>query len=50
MKKNEVFVDKSANMHPYECDGNGHCIHCDRKKTEAHDPESCALCQDGRNV
>ena len=28
-----LFLDPSSNFHPYECDGPGKCIHCDRKTT-----------------
>ena len=33
-------------MHPYNCDTafGGTCVHCERKKTENHDPATCALC------
>lgn len=41
-----VFLDPSSNFHPYECDGPGKCIHCDKRTTEEHDPRNCALCQD----
>ena len=36
----------SEDMHPYECDGIGKCIHCDRRRTATHIPENCALCDD----
>lgn len=39
-----VFADTASNFHPFECDGKGKCIHCDRAKTERHDPATCALC------
>jgi hypothetical protein len=39
-----VHVDPSSNLHPYECDGPGHCIHCDRAETEMHNPTDCVLC------
>jgi hypothetical protein len=39
-----IYIDMSDNLHPYECLGPGDCIHCDKKKTEGHDPEKCALC------
>ena len=32
-------------MHPYECYGEPPCIHCNRVKTEHHDPATCALCR-----
>lgn len=39
-------------MHPFECDGYGSCMHCDRRFVERkHDPATCALCDpvyDGR--
>lgn len=34
------------NMHPYECDGPGHCRHCDRRRTTSHNPATCALCDE----
>jgi len=40
-----VFLDGASNFHPYECNGPGWCIHCDRLVTPNHDPEHCALCQ-----
>jgi hypothetical protein len=40
-----AFLDTASNFHPYECDGPGHCIHCDRLVSETHDPGSCALCE-----
>lgn len=39
-----LFLDPSSNFHPYECDGPGNCIHCDRRTTTDHAPASCALC------
>lgn len=53
-----VFFDTSSNMHPYECDGPGRCVHCDRRivtytfgESETHltghyqhHPADCALC------
>jgi ferredoxin len=42
-----TFLDTTDDLHPYECGGKGHCVHCDRKHTEAHDPDDCALCDDG---
>ena len=40
-----MFLDGASNFHPYECNGPGHCIHCDRLVTPNHDPGHCALCQ-----
>jgi len=34
----------TEDFHPYECNGLGKCIHHDRRKTEMHDPATCALC------
>ena len=42
-----AFMDTSENFHPYECDGDGKCRHCDRRETDNHDPKTCALCADG---
>jgi hypothetical protein len=36
--------DVDSNFHPYECNGPGLCPHCDRRKTDQHDPKTCALC------
>lgn len=41
--KNKIECS-AEDMHPYECDGLGHCIHCDKGKNERHNPETCALC------
>jgi hypothetical protein len=41
-----TFIDTSDDFHPYECNGPGHCIHCDRARTGDHTPETCALCED----
>lgn len=38
------FVDPSSNLHPYECDGPGSCVHCERRVMLSHDPSTCALC------
>jgi hypothetical protein len=40
-----IFTDESSNFHPYECDGPGNCIHCDRLVSATHEPATCALCQ-----
>jgi hypothetical protein len=40
-----IFTDESSNFHPYECDGPGNCIHCDRLVSDTHEPATCALCQ-----
>ena len=40
-----TFYDTPDHFHPYECNGPGHCIHCDRLVTPNHDPGHCALCQ-----
>jgi len=42
----KVFQCTLQDMHPWECDGSFKCIHCDGEKTENHDPETCALCND----
>lgn len=39
-----IYIDTASNFHPYECDGPGKCIHCDRAKLSHHDPATCALC------
>lgn len=40
-----LFLDPASNFHPYECDGPGKCVHCDRVQSETHDPATCMLCQ-----
>ena len=39
-----AFIEAADNFHPYECNGPGACIHCDRLRTKEHDPATCALC------
>ncbi len=48
-----VWVDPPSNFHPYECDGAGKCVHCDREyrlevnsleQEREHNPATCALC------
>lgn len=39
-----AFVDTTSNFHPFECNGVGKCIHCDRQTTDNHHPDVCALC------
>ena len=39
-----VHTDSPDDLHPFECDGPGKCIHHDRKVTETHDPAKCPLC------
>lgn len=41
------FLETADNFHPYACDGPGRCVHCDRRDTTDHDPNRCALCDDG---
>ncbi len=36
----------SENLHPFECNGPGNCIHCDRIKTKNHHPMICNLCHE----
>lgn len=38
------FLCGSSSFHPYECDGPGKCLHCDRNTGQGHDPRECALC------
>jgi len=45
MSEPTVFFCTAEDMHPYNCDGEGKCIHCDRRRTEDHDPDKCALCR-----
>lgn len=45
----QIFIDTAENFHPYECNGPGKCRHCDRSKTDEHDPEICALCHYGED-
>lgn len=42
-----IFEDSSDNFHPYECEPSK-CIHCNAVKTENHDPNNCALCNEGQ--
>ena len=44
-----LFLDTPENLHPYECNGPGQCMHCDRRFDEdihmrEHDPATCSLC------
>ena len=39
-----IHLCTASDLHPYECDGPGRCVHCDHTITETHDPELCALC------
>lgn len=41
---NAPTFDWASNFHPYECDGPGKCVHCDRSRSDRHDPSTCALC------
>lgn len=41
---NDRFNDKSDDFHPIQCSGVGKCIHCDRTKTDNHNPKTCQLC------
>ena len=45
----EIHICRNEDMHPYECYGSP-CIHCDRRKTDDHDPETCALCNFDKDV
>ncbi len=38
------MIDGASNFHPYDCNGNGKCPHCDRQHTDSHDPAVCLLC------
>jgi ferredoxin len=40
-----ILLDPAENFHPYECDGPGRCVHCDRRMEVGHNPGTCALCQ-----
>lgn len=48
-----IHVCTGHDMHPYNCDGPGKCIHCDAKLVRAsktrrgHNPARCWLCWDG---
>lgn len=39
-----IHVCTADDMHPYNCLGDGKCIHCDAKVTDNHNPKNCALC------
>jgi len=40
----QTYVCRNEDLHPYECDGPGACMHCDRLDAEDHDPRDCELC------
>ncbi len=42
-----AHIDTASNFHPYECDGPGKCVHCDREEEREHDPATCSLCDPG---
>jgi hypothetical protein len=42
------YRDPASNLHPYECNGPGKCMHCDRLVTYDHLPHECALCRADR--
>lgn len=48
--RRRAFIDTSSDLHPYECDGPGKCVHCDQRPTYDHDPNNCALCDDGERA
>jgi hypothetical protein len=39
-----TFVCTPTDMHPYNCDGPGLCVHCDHTRTAKHNPDRCVLC------
>lgn len=41
---NYMYICTPEDYHPYECDGKGKCCHCDKLKTDKHNPETCVLC------
>lgn len=53
-KERDIYYDTSSNFHPFECDGKGKCVHCDRVTVTGsngmgdvvvtHDPATCSLC------
>ena len=39
------FICTSSDFHPYECDGKGKCVHCDRRSVRGrHRVTKCAFC------
>lgn len=40
-----IHVCTKDDMHPYECAGDPPCIHCNRTKSEHHNPDTCAFCK-----
>jgi hypothetical protein len=45
VKAVDGFQCTSDDMHPYECNGRGKCIHCDKVEDEEHNTKTCELCQ-----
>lgn len=39
-----IHACSKDDMHPYNCEGDPPCIHCESKITETHNPANCALC------
>jgi len=50
MKDIKIHMCRKDDMHPYECAplsmDDKPCIHCERKKFDGHDPETCVLCNE----
>jgi ferredoxin len=44
MTESIIHFCTADDMHPYNCYGQGKCIHCDKAVQEDHDPNSCPLC------
>ena len=42
-----VHVCMTSDLHPYECNGPEHCVHCRKEPTAGHIPSLCWLCYDG---
>ncbi len=45
-KTKKIFICTASDMHPYNCDGmfGGRCEHCEKKRFEGHNPDTCVLC------
>lgn len=47
-KTNKTYTEScsSSDLHPYNCEGEGNCIHCDQLETAEHKPSFCVMCND----
>jgi hypothetical protein len=43
------LICTADDFHPYECDGRGKCVHCDRRTVKGrHLVSKCGFCQDDK--